>query len=287
MKARRVALAALVIAFTTPSAFAANSKTECVAASEKAQQLKDDRKLIQAREQFLACAQNACPAAVKKDCADQVADLDKRTPSVVFRAKDKNGQDLVAVHVTGDGAALTEQLDGRAIPLDPGVHTFRFEAAGNDAIEQKIVLAEGEHNRAVLAQFGHPDATPPPTTAAPAKKGVPVGAFILGGVGLVSMGVAPIFYAMGLSQKSTDQTTCAPPSGPGCSSSEINSIQTKLIIGDVFMFGGAALLAGGIIWTIVHYTSGGKEAPAAQAMTFDVAPTFYGRGAVASTTIQW
>lgn len=282
---RRVAFAALVTVVST-HAFAAGSKAECVAASEKAQQLKDDRKLLQSREQFLACARDTCPPAVKKDCADQVADLDKRTPSVVFRAKDKNGQDLVAVHVTGDGAALTEQLDGRGIPLDPGQHTFRFEAQGNDPVEQKVVLAEGEHNRSITVQFGHPDVAPPPTQ--PAKKGAPIGAFVLGGVGLVAMGVAPIFYAMGLSQKSTDETA---PNGckftGGCSDSEINSIQTKLIIGDVFMFGGAALLAGGIIWTIVHYAGGNKEAPAAQGMRFDVAPTFYGRGAVASTTIRW
>jgi hypothetical protein len=271
----------LCIALLASSSAFADAKSECVAASEKAQQLRDDRKLLQAHEQFLACARDVCPGAVKKDCADQVADLVKRTPSVVVRAKDKNGQDLVAVHVTSDGVTLTDQLDGRSVPLDPGVHTFRFEAPGNDPAEQKIVLSEGEHDRPVIAQFGHPDVV---VSAGPAKKGVPIPAFIVAGVGLVSMGVASIFYVMGLNQDSDDKTTCgATPAG--CTNDEIDSIHTKLVIGDVFMIGGGVILAGGIVWTIVHYATGNKESPAAA--RFDVAPTMIGRGAVASATFRW
>jgi hypothetical protein len=277
----------IFFALLAPSLAYADVKTECVAASEKAQQLRDDRKLIEARAEFLACARDVCPSAVKKDCADQIADVDKRTPSIVVHAKDKNGQDLVAVHVTSDGALLTDQLDGRSIPLNPGVHTFRFEA-GSDSQEQKIVLSEGEHDRAIAVQLGQPVVVVA-TNEHVAKKGVPVAAFIVGGVGLVSMAVAPIFYAMGLSQKSTDETA---PSGckfnpGGCTNDEINSIQTKLVIGDVFMIGGAVILAGGIIWTIVHYATGNKESPTAAAFVPSIAPTTFGRGAVASATIRW
>ena len=283
-RALRIALLGSVVAasITASAPARADEKAACIAASEKAQSLRDDRKLIKAREQFLACARDVCPAAIKKDCADQVADVTRRTPSVVFHAKDKGGQDLVAVKVTADGQVLTEQLDGRSIPLDPGVHTFRFEAEGNEPFEQKIVLAEGEHDRSVSARFGGGGAIETGPAAPSEKKGAPVGAFVVGAIGLVSMGVAPIFYAMGLSQRSTDLAPggCA----PNCLPPEIDSIQTKLIVGDVFMFAGAAILATGIIWTIVHYTSGGhKEAP--QAASFEVGPTAH--GFVASTTIRW
>lgn len=290
----RLALCAAVLAGAGVAR--ADEKADCISASEKAQSLRDDRKLIEAREQFLACARDVCPAAVKKDCADQVSAVQQRTPSVVFHAKDKTGQDLVSVKVSADGKLVTEQLDGRSIPLDPGVHTFRFEAEGNEPFEQKIVLAEGEHDRPVNARFGGGGIeTGPGLAPAAGKKSAPIGAFVVGGIGLVSMAIAPVFYAMGLSQKSTDEGPggCAPTAGgAGCSPSEIDSIHTKLIVGDVLMFGGAAILATGIIWTIVHYASGGgKEAsnpPAAgSAVLFDVAPAAWGRGAVASTTIRW
>ena len=276
--------------FTAPAiAFApaahADDKADCVTASEKAQSLRDDRKFIKAREQFLTCARDVCPAAVKKDCGDQVADLDKRMPSVVVRAKDKSGQDLVAVKVTSDGAPLTEQLDGRAIPLDPGVHTFRLEAEGNEPIEQKIVLAEGEHNRQVTAQFGKPGGGG--TLESPSGKKAPIAAFIVAGVGLAGMGVGAAFWGLGLAQKSSDEGASGCKNTGGCSQSEIDSIHTKLVIGDVAFFAGTAVLVGGVIWTIVHYASGSKEGSAAPAAMLHVSPATYGRGAVASASIRW
>lgn len=265
MKTNSFIIAVAASFMLVPTFARADEKADCVAASENAQKLKDDRKFIKAREQMLVCARDVCPAAVKKDCADQVADLDKRTPSVVLHVKDKGGQDLVAVKVTGDGAPLTEQLDGRAITLDPGVHTFRFEAAGNEPLEQKIVLAEGERDRNITVSFGKGNDQVVPA----AKKSAPIGAFIVAGIGLVGMGVGAAFWGIGLGQKGTDTGPggCAPPpagTGTGCSNTEIDSIHTKLIVGDIAFFAGTAILAAGLIWTIVHYASGpsSKEAPA-------------------------
>jgi hypothetical protein len=239
--------------------------------------------------QFLACARPVCPAAVQKDCADQVGDVEKRTPTVVIHAKDKSGQDLVSVNVTSDGAVLTEQLDGRGIAVNPGVHTFRFEAAGNEPFEQKVVVGEGEHDRPITASFGGGGALGGGGggEAPAAKKGVPVGGIILGVVGLIGMGVGSAFYVVGFNQKSTDESGCG-ATPQGCSSSEISDIRTKLAIGDVAFYTGVACLAGGIIWTIVHYTSGGGgKKEGAQAATFDVGPTALGHGAYASTTVHF
>jgi hypothetical protein len=278
-------LATTVALLSFAAAAHADTTSECIAASEKGQQLRDDHKLVEAREQFLACARDACPPAVKKDCTDQAAEVEKRTPSVVVRAKGKDGQDLVAVHVTSDGKLLTEQLNGQAVTLNPGVHTFRFDAPDNPPIEQQVVLGEGEHERAVTANFGGGTIGGGTPTVEP-KKGLPVGGIILGVVGLVGMGVGSAFYVIGLNQKSADETN---PTGckygpTGCSTSEINDIRTKLVIGDIAFYGGVALLAGGIIWTIVHYASGGSKKEAST-MAFDVAPTFH--GATATATLRF
>lgn len=257
-----MALAAIFVALPA----IADDKTECIAASEKAQQLRDEHKLTKAREALLACGRDVCPGPVRKDCAEQLADLEKKMPSVVIRAKDKAGNDAVAVKVSSDGVVLGESLDGRAIPLDPGVHTFRFEMAGADPIEQKVVIGEGEQNRTVMASFG---GTPGETPGE--KAGFPVAGVVVGGLGLIAGAVvAPIFWSMGLGEKSDLEGTCAPPKGTGCTDSQISSVRTKLVIGDVFLGVGIVGVAVGAVLMLTH-SSGhtaaatGAAAPARRA----------------------
>lgn len=270
--------------FTTDAR--ADATADCVSASEKGQQLRDDHKLLEAREQFLACARDTCPGAVKKDCADQVAEVDKRTPSVVVHAKDANGQDLVAVHVTSDGKPLTDQLTGQAVPLNPGAHTFHFEAPGNPAVDRQVVLSEGQKDREVSVVLGTPSGG---VVGPPQKKGAPIGGIVLGIVGLVGMGVGSAFYISGFNEKSANQsaTGCAPSGGtPNCSNSEIHNIRTQLIAGDIAFYTGAAFLGVGLIWIIVHYASGPGHKEGSQAASFDVAPSL-GRGATATATLHF
>jgi hypothetical protein len=264
------ALAAILVALPA----IADDKTECIAASEKAQQLRDEHKLTQAREKLLSCGREVCPGPVKKDCAEQLADLDRKMPSVVIRAKDKAGNDAVAVKVSADGMPLGETLDGRAIPIDPGVHTFRFEMAGAEPIEQKVVVAEGEQNRTVMASFGGVGEAPG------GKSSFPVAGVVVGGLGLVAGVIAPIFWSMGLSEKSDLEGTCAPPKGAGCTDSQISSVRTKLAIGDVFLGVGIVGVAVGTVLIVTHSTGGPKSTGAAAPLSrmaaakpfFDVAP---------------
>ena len=275
---RHVLLAPIALAATLVALPAfADDKTECIAASEKAQQLRDEHKLTTAREQLLVCGREVCPGPVKKDCAEQLADLDKKMPSVVIRAKDKAGNDAVAVKVSSDGVPLGETLDGRAIPIDPGVHTFRFEMVGAEPIEQKVVVAEGEQNRTVMANFGGGAAV----GGGEGKAGFPVAGVIIGGLGLVAGAVvAPIFWSMGLGEKSDLEGTCAPPKGTGCTDSQISGVRTKLAIGDAFLIAGIVGVAVGTVLVVVHYTgrqsTTGAAAPlsrvAAARPFFDLAP---------------
>jgi hypothetical protein len=261
---------ALVLASLAPLAWAApafaDDKSECIAASEKAQSLRDDKRFSQTRELLLSCAREVCPAVIKKDCAEQLADLEKKIPSVVLRAKDRTGSDIVAVKVAIDGKPAAEALDGKAIPLDPGVHVFRFETANEEPIEQKVVVAEGEQNRAVSVTFGHQD----PGGPAPSR-GAPIAGIVVGGLGLVAGAVlAPIFWSMGLSQKKTDESPggCAPAGGgPGCSDDEISSIRTKLVLGDIMMGVGVVGVAVGAVLIIVHYSGGPSTTGRATAPT--------------------
>ncbi len=101
-------------------------KQQCVEAYEQTQSLRKSASLRSARASALTCAQAGCPAVVKKDCAAWLTELDQSLPSVVLSARDKAGQETTAVRVFVDNEPLVERLDGRAVALDPGAHTFRF-----------------------------------------------------------------------------------------------------------------------------------------------------------------
>ena len=65
-------------------------------------------------------------------------------PTVVFEAKDAAGAIVFAVKVKMDGDLLAERLQGSALPIDPGEHTFTFEVAGRPSVEKHLMIFEGE-----------------------------------------------------------------------------------------------------------------------------------------------
>ncbi|MCH8150276.1 MAG: GyrI-like domain-containing protein, partial [Planctomycetes bacterium] len=57
---------------------------------------------------------------------------------------------------------LLATVAGRAIDVDPGAHTFRFEAAGEPPIEQQLLVRVGEQNRPISVNFAPPEVEKPP-----------------------------------------------------------------------------------------------------------------------------
>jgi hypothetical protein len=150
---RRAAMLACAATFAT-SAGAAPSTQECLAASEKAIALRERHQLIAARETLLICAEASCPEDVRTECTRDVEEVNAALPSVAFRAQDADGNDLGGVTITVDGERAANQAAGVAVALDPGAHTFLFEAAGQDAVTKNLVLVEGERNRQETVVFG-------------------------------------------------------------------------------------------------------------------------------------
>lgn len=264
MRARAISLA-LAAALVARIA-GADNKAACIAANESGQKLRDEHQLIRARAQFLACSRDACPGVIKKDCIDAMVDLERRLPSVVVRAKDQKGEDLVLVQVDIDGARVAESLDGKGVTLDPGVHDVHLATVGQDPIDVRIVLAEGERERPVIVTFGKPAAATP---RAPddAKRGAPFGAFVVGGAGLLAVGVGAIFYGVGLGERSSAIASgCATTAA--CDAAK-DSVRAKLVVGDLFAGIGVAAVVTGAVWAIVHYAS----APAPKAgLSVDAGP---------------
>jgi hypothetical protein len=123
------------------------TKAQCIETNTRGQDLRRDGKLAAAREAFQACSAASCPTLVRNDCARRLDEIDTVQPTVVLVAKDGGGKDVSVVHVTVDGKPLTEKLDGTALPVDPGEHTFAFAIPGQPAVKATFVLALGEKNR--------------------------------------------------------------------------------------------------------------------------------------------
>ena len=248
--ARRAMLGVLLGAIIGSGTARADEKQQCVAASEKAQQLRNAGKLSDARDQLLLCGRVECPKLVQQDCTEWMREVLAILPTVVPGAKDRSGKDLVQVNVSIDGKLVTRTLDGKAIPIDPGVHTFRFDAKQGTPVEEQLVIRQGEKNRILTVTMGAPeepaDTTQPVATKPMERAGSPpIAAYVTGGVGLVALGAA-LYLALDANADARNlRETCA----PRCEQSAVDDVENRqLIAGVTAGLGGAALIAGAVLY---------------------------------------
>jgi hypothetical protein len=262
LESRLPLIAALLL--VAPAALA-DDKLACIAASDRAQVLRDSGKLVAAREALLACSRATCPTAVADDCSSWLKDVEARTPTVVVRARDAAGGDLLDVTVTIDGAPFLATLDGRARPLDPGKHTFRFERTGHSTVERSVLVTEGEKNRlveVVLPAIEKPKPEAPKVLHTTSL----VPTLAVGAVGL--LGIAGFAY-FGLSAERDHRRLqdCR----PFCAESDVDAARTKAIVADVSLGVGVLGLAGAAVLFFTRRTPSTGEHVA-----IDVAPTASG-----------
>ena len=248
-----LAMAAGLVA-SSPGAARADQTDACIEASVRGQELRDQGKLVAAREQLLVCGVQSCPRLLQKECSEWLADVEARTPSIVIGAIDAEGHDTADVKVTLDGAPFLARLDGQAQPIDPGAHRLTFEHAGSAVLEQQLILREGERRRVVTVRLpplasSAPRAAPAaPLPAAPVAAAGPartVAAFGLGGLA-VAAGVT--FAVLGFGARGDAdhlRTTCAPACDPG----DVDAVRAKQIGANVAL--GAGVLAAGAAAVLV------------------------------------
>jgi len=201
---RLPAFAALCVAcLLAPSRAHADVVDRCADASESGQRLRDERRLIEAREQFIACSQSACPDLIRADCLYWLDETKRRIPSLVPRAKDGDGRDLTDVTLSLDGRELVAPFDGRAIEVDPGTHKLVFEVQGASPVVVDVVAHDGEQRRFVDAVIGA-------RAGEPTSKAVPAGVWVLGSVGVVGLASFAVFGTRAKSEVDDMRSSCAP-----------------------------------------------------------------------------
>jgi hypothetical protein len=286
-------LVATILAST--AARAADERKACVEAFDRAQQLRDQRKLGGAHEQLLSCSRDVCPKVVAKECLAALAEVEKDQPTVTFRARDATGKELADVKVLLDGETLVASLDGRAVAVDPGAHKVRYVHEGAADVEDDVVVRVGEKNRVLDVVFRPPaDATPPvvptsappTTTREPSKFHVPVIAWVSLGVGAVGFGAMAVLAATAAGDAQSLRKTCA----PSCSAGAVDDVRTRVTLANVGMVVGFVGVGGAILSVVLANTAfrDRGETRSAQVRPFsrwsaDVAPQSGGAWASVST----
>ncbi len=279
----RFSLTTLALLSLLASTAHADDKTaSCTQAYAQGQSLRDAHKLTEAREQLHTCAASPCPGFIVKDCTAWLVDLEGRIPTVVLSAKGPAGQSLPDVTVSVDGGPA-HPLDGAALEMNPGAHTFAFVGKDGTKVERSFLVLEGQKSQPVSVELE----TPPgpvmtPAAQAPTPRQAPAKAAFwtterevgagLGGVGLVGVILGSVFGSIASSAASQQKTDCASPTvcpDHMAALSEHTTASTDSTVSTVALVAGGVLVAGGG----VLLATGGKRAEASAPTALSVMPT--------------
>ena len=222
-----------------------STKQACVAAYVDAQKLRKADKLSEARQKLEVCADDACPATVKKDCKPWLEENERDQPTLALSALDLSGKKTTTVRVFLDGTKVGDQLPSSAVKVDPGAHKVRFEVDGLEPVEVEVSLQKGEKAREVLADFSKQKKAdaPAPLASTPAdepktSRKTPVVVYVLGGVGLLGLASFAYFGSKGKSDENELADTCA----PSCDQADVDAAHQKMLIADISLGVGAVAL---------------------------------------------
>jgi hypothetical protein len=259
----------------------------CIAASEQSLTVRKQGQLHEALKALALCAAEACPAEVKAECARRIGEVNAAMPTLILAAKDGAGNDLVDVKVSMDGAPLVSSLDGRPVSVDPGAHTFTFEAAGQPPVEKKLVLGEGEKDRREAVVIGPPP--PAYVSTAPATPALPPPheagwstnktlAVVAGGLGVVGLGVGATLGAFALSSQNREKSDCSTSACPNRdqANADYNTASQDATGSTIACIAGGVLVAtGAVLWFTAPKES--ASAPATGGARVRVVPSIAGR----------
>jgi hypothetical protein len=244
------------------TAIAAENPQACAQAYEKAQEEKSDGRLLGAIAQLKTCIDPSCPAFILEDCTRWMGQAERALPTVVFSVRE-DGKDLTDVEILCDKRLLTDLLDGKPLPVDPGLHDFSFSIPGQAALERQILVREAEHDRIISVEFNRPVEIIPMMAPSSSSVEAPSGGeanlrstrhlpYAFAGVGALGFAGFTVFAILGSRQQGDLERSCA----PNCQSGQVDSVKTKYHVADASL--GLGLVSLGVA-TYLWARSHGKE----------------------------
>jgi hypothetical protein len=223
----------------------------CVKNYESAQEHRLQGALRAALPELSACAEGACPAFIRADCATWSSEVEQELPSVVFSIRSA-GQSIEQVRISVDGAPVAERVPDQPLSVDPGNHVFTFEGVGAETSSQTVIVERGQKARSIevdLRPLASVDVTPPPADSPVREPPLPASAAPAFDSRLLALGVIGVggitgFALLGLHARSEEarlRNDCA----PSCSDSEVSGLHAQYLIADVSLGIGVTSLVWG------------------------------------------
>ncbi len=249
----RAVIALTLSTFVCAPRYVRADDASCIASHVEAQRLLKAGKVRAGRDALVTCANPSCPAMLVGECTTMLGEVDKSLPTVVLEAQDSNGRDLGDVRVSIGEQVLATRLDGKAIELDPGEHTFRFETAGFTALEQTVIVREGDKNRRIGVVFSA-TAVSKPAVDTDGDRDISPAFWASGAVGVAGLVLFGALGITGIQKRSDlDDQGCS----PNCSTDDVDEVRGLFIGADVSLAIGIAGLA---LTPVFYFTSPKKAA---------------------------
>jgi hypothetical protein len=244
---------------------ASAEEKQCIVLNNSAVVLQEGHHLLAARDAYQAClADPACPAPVRSECEQEIAQLNAIIPTVLVTVVDEQKRDLTThASLQVDGEAI--QNDGLPLRLDPGAHELTVAHPGMVNSITKLVAVEGEVDRTleIALQASPPVAGAPPTLtlatpvqsrkaaavaerrtppSAPSERRTKVPMYLLGGVS--ALGAASFaFFGLSGDVQRNQLYQCK----PNCDPSEVRRVSSHYLAADLSL-GASVLALAGAYW---------------------------------------
>ena len=233
------AVFALLLAWGSPAHGQAD-KRACLSTYVEAQANRQAGKLLARRAAAVTCGSDSCPDMLRGDCVTWLRELDASIPTLVLSASTADGRDLTDARMTLDGHSIGRRATGEAIAVDPGEHVVACEADGYRRNELRLVAAQGAKDRAVHFEMEPArEPAPGPDLASVRARPVRPVTYVLGAVGLASLGVWAGVGASAFWGNPSVETLAR--CKPNCSPGDRSDVQRKNELADIA--GGVAVLA--------------------------------------------
>ncbi len=200
--------------------------------------------------------------------ADQVAEeVEGRRESLRLRIPKitiKRGSGAEAAGISIDGVSVGDQVIGQPMPIDPGPHTVEATAPGFKPFRKSMRVAEQQSESVEIVLEPEPVAPVAIGGGGPLRPAAgrsPVYGYVIGGIGIASLGASGVFFGLRASKISALDKVCPPPDRQ-CPShaqqSDIDAGKLDTTIANVTLAVGVAAVAGGLVLIL---TSGPNTEP--------------------------
>ena len=141
----------------------------------------------------------------------RIGELKGRIPKIVVQ----RGANAETATITLDGVTLGDQVIGKEMNVDPGPHVITARATGYDSFRTTVRVDEAKTRTVSVALTAEQGAAPPPPVVTggdtpPVATSSNTAAYVVGGLGLVALGSAGVFYALRQSAIDELDEQCTP-----------------------------------------------------------------------------